>query len=142
MDLDYFYEDNADSFTFYRIPKVLVVDERYKNLSNGAKMLYGILLDRVSLSKKNKFFDRKKRVYIYFTIEEIMEDMAISRPTAIKYLKELDNKQGIGLIEKVFCGKFRATRIYVKNAMSRGKRDKSTVYPQENPQIHKNPLIE
>ena len=135
MTLDYFYEHNADNFTFYRIPKVLVVDKRYKKLSNGAKLLYGILLDRVSLSKKNKFFDRKKRIYIYFTIEEIMEDMAISRPTAIKYLKELDNKDGIGLIERVYCGRFRATRIYVKNAMSREKRDKSTIYPQKKSTI-------
>lgn len=130
MALDYFYEHNADSFTFYRVPKVLVVDERYKKLSNGAKLLYGILLDRVSLSKKNHFFDRKKRIYIYFTINEIMEDMAISRPTAIKYLKELDDKEGIGLIERVYCGKFRATRIYVKNAMSGRFREKSTGYPQ------------
>ena len=63
MTLDYFYGNQAEQFSFYRIPKVLFTDERYKGISAEAKILYGILLDRISLSQKNGWLDEANRVY-------------------------------------------------------------------------------
>ena len=73
MQFDYFYGSQADQFSFYRIPKVLFTDPQFKPLSTDAKVLYGILLDRMSLSVKNHWLDEQSRVYIIFTTEEIME---------------------------------------------------------------------
>lgn len=73
MTLDYFYGAQADQFAFYRIPKALFTDERFKSISAEAKILYGILLDRMSLSRKNGWLDEQGRVFIIFTLEEVME---------------------------------------------------------------------
>lgn len=70
MSFDYFYGQQSDLFTFYRVPKVLFTNERFWNISADAKMLYGILLDRMSLSAKNGWIDKNGRVYIIFTIDE------------------------------------------------------------------------
>ena len=72
---DYFYGAQAEQFAFYRVPKVLFTNDRFKYLSAEAKTLYGILLDRVPLSAKNGWIDEQGRVYIICTIEEIMADM-------------------------------------------------------------------
>lgn len=63
MSFDYFYGQQSDLFTFYRVPKVLFTNERFWNISADAKMLYGILLDRMSLSAKNGWIDKNGRVY-------------------------------------------------------------------------------
>ena len=76
MTLDYFYGAQADQFAFYRIPKALFTDERFKSISAEAKILYGILLDRMSLSRKNGWLDEQGRVFIIFTLEEVMEATA------------------------------------------------------------------
>lgn len=68
--LDYFYEGQAEQFSFYRIPKVLFTDERFRSISAEAKVLYGILLDRMSLSQKSGWFDDADRVYIIFTTQD------------------------------------------------------------------------
>ena len=70
MTYDYFYGQRSELFTFYRVPKVLFTNERFWNISADAKMLYGILLDRMSLSAKNGWIDENGRVYIIFTIDE------------------------------------------------------------------------
>ena len=70
MSYDYFSGQQSDQFTFYRVPKVLFTDERFRNISADAKLLYGILLDRMSLSAKNGWIDQNGRVYIIFTIED------------------------------------------------------------------------
>ena len=70
MTYDYFYGQQSELFTFYRVPKVLFTNERFWNISADAKMLYGILLDRMSLSAKNGWIDENGRVYIIFTIDE------------------------------------------------------------------------
>ena len=64
--LDYFYGGQAEQFSFYRIPKVLFTDERFSSISAEAKVLYGILLDRMSLSQRNGWLDDADRVYIIF----------------------------------------------------------------------------
>lgn len=122
MDFKYFYGDEADTFTFYRIPKQLVVDENFKVLSSDAKLLYGLMLDRMSLSVKNGWFDGFKRVYIYFSMEDVMENLNCSKNKALKSLSELDSDTGIGLIERVKQGQGKPTIIYVKNFINEENR--------------------
>ena len=112
---DYYYGSQADQFSFFRIPKILVRDKKFKHISSDAKILYGLLLDRMSLSIKNKWLDQENRVYIIFTIAEIMQEFECSERKAIEMLAELDNKSGIGLVEKKRQGLGRPNLIYVKN---------------------------
>lgn len=112
---DYFYGMQADTYSFYRIPKILFTDKIFKVLSCEAKVLYGLMLDRMSLSIKNKWFDEQGRVYIIFTVQDVREHMGCCRQTAINLLAELDCDKGIGLIEKKRIGFGKANIIYVKN---------------------------
>ena len=75
QDFDYYYGDESNQFSFYHIPRQLVTGERFKQLSTDAKLLYGLLLDRVGLSAKNGWYDGAGRVYIYYTLEEIQNDL-------------------------------------------------------------------
>ena len=112
---DYYYGIEAEQFSFYRVPRLLIKDKRFENLSSDAKLLYGLLLDRMSLSMKNGWLDAENKVYIYYKIEEIMNDLSCARGTATKIMAELDSKKGIGLIEKKRQGLGRPDIIYVKN---------------------------
>lgn len=112
---DYFRGMEAEQHSFYRVPKVLFTAECFKNLSCEAKVLYGLMLDRMSLSLKNQWFDDEKRVYIIFTVEEIMELLGCGRQKAVKNITELDSEKGIGLIEKKRLGLGKPNIIYVKN---------------------------
>ena len=114
MTFDYFYSSQADSYSFYRIPRVLITGEHFKTLSTDAKLLYSLLLDRMGLSLKNNWLDDEGRVYIYYTIEEIQEDLCCGHVKAGKLLAELDAKSGIGLIERIKQGQGKPTKIYVK----------------------------
>lgn len=113
MEFDYFYGAQADQFSFYRIPKVLFTDMRFKSISTDAKTLYGILLDRMNLSAKNGWFDQNGRVYIIYTIDKIMEALGCAEQKAVKLLSELENKAG--LIERKRQGLGKPNLIYVKN---------------------------
>lgn len=113
MTLDYFYGTQADQFTFYRIPKVLFTDERFKPISAEAKILYGILLDRMSLSRKNGWLDDSNRVFIIYTLEEVMDAIGCADQKATKLLNELESKAG--LIERKRQGLGKPNLIYVKN---------------------------
>ena len=125
LQLDYYYGIEAEQFSFYRVPRLLIKDERFKKLSSDAKLLYGLMLDRMSLSIKNKWFDDNNRAYIIYTINSIMEDLGCGKEKAVKVLAELDNTKGIGLVEKVRRGLGRPDIIYVKNfASSEGNVDK------------------
>lgn len=118
LALDYFYGDQAEQFVFYRIPKALFTDPYYKDISSDAKILYGLLLDRMSLSIKNHWVDDKNRVYVIFAIEEVMEMMGCGNQKAVKILAELDGEKGIGLIEKKRQGLGRPNLIYIKNFLT------------------------
>ena len=76
---DYFYGSQSEQFSFFRLPKVLIRDERFRKISSDAKILYGIMLDRMSLSRENKWFDDENRVYIIYQVAEIMEEMTKER---------------------------------------------------------------
>lgn len=115
LHFPYYYGYEAEQFAFYRIPKLLVTDERFQGLSTDAKLLYGLMLDRMSLSLKNGWLDGQGRVYIYFPAEEIMSVLHCRSEKASKLLAELDSKKGIGLIERVRQGQGKPTTIYVKN---------------------------
>ena len=125
LQFDYFRGMEAEQYTFYRIPKVLFTAECFKSLSCEAKVLYGLLLDRMSLSIKNRWFDEEDRVYIIFTVEEIAELMNCGTQKAVKLLKELDADKGIGLVEKKRLGLGKPNVIYVKNFIIRQTEDKS-----------------
>ena len=92
---DYFYGIQAEQFSFYRIPKLLFTHPVFKRMSTEAKTLYGILLDRMNLSAKNNWIDEEGRVYIIFTVDEIMEALGCAEQKAIKLLSELDTKAGL-----------------------------------------------
>jgi hypothetical protein len=115
MFFDYYYGNEADQYSFYRIPKVMFTASRFAALSLEAKLLYGIMLDRMSLSVKNRWFDEKNRVYIIFTIQEIMQVMGYAEQKVSKLLAELDIPKGIGLIERKRQGLGKPNIIYVKN---------------------------
>lgn len=112
MNFGYFYEEESEQFAFYRIPQVLFKDEKFVKLSTDAKVLYGLFLNRVSLSKKNHWIDEEGRVYVYYTLVSIQEDLHCASQKALKLLKELES---YGLIERVKQGLCKPDRIYVKN---------------------------
>lgn len=115
---DYYYGIEAEQFSFYRIPRQLIKDKRFKCLSSDAKLLYGLMLDRMSMSMKNGWFDKENRVYIIYTIDNIIDDLGCKKDKAIKVLSELDSEKGIGLIEKIRRGQGKPAIIYVKNFIS------------------------
>ncbi len=117
IQFDYFRGMEAEQYSFYRVPKVLFTAECFKSLSCEAKVLYGLMLDRMSLSIKNRWFDDENRVYIIFTVDEIAELMNCGTQKAVKLIKELDTSNGIGLIEKKRLGLGKPNVIYVKNFM-------------------------
>ncbi|MDD6480899.1 MAG: DUF6017 domain-containing protein [Lachnospiraceae bacterium] len=112
MGFDYFYEDQSQQFAFYRIPKMLFTDAGFKSISTEGKVIYGLLLDRVSLSRENGWIDEEGRVYIIFTLASICQAMNCVEKSAIKYLSELEE---FGLIERIKQGLGRPAIIYVKN---------------------------
>ncbi|MDE7435088.1 MAG: replication initiator protein A [Lachnospiraceae bacterium] len=118
LKFDYYYGVEAEQFSFYRVPRLLIKDGRFKGLSSDAKLLYGLMLDRMAMSMKNGWIDKENRAYIIYSIENIMEDLGCSKPTCIKIIRELDSDKGIGLIEKKRRGLGKPDIIYVKNFAS------------------------
>ena len=115
-EFDYYYGAEAEQFTFVRVPKVLFTDkEHFGSLSNDARILYGFLLERMSLSRKNNWIDAHNRVYIIFPIDEIAEIMGVCHEKALNILKELDEQNGIGLVKKKRRGLGLPSILYVKN---------------------------
>ena len=100
MSFGYFYGDQSESYAFYRFPKQLMTGAQFKNLSMDAKVLYGLMLDRMGLSAKNGWHDEFGRVYIYYTLAEIQEDFSCGHDRVLRMLAELDTEKGIGLIER------------------------------------------
>lgn len=113
MQYVYFYGAQAEQFSFYRIPKALFTEPNFRELSTDAKVLYGILLDRMSLSLKNQWLDAQNKVYIIFTVEEIMDALNCANQKATRLMVELEKQAG--LIERKRQGLGRPNLIYVKN---------------------------
>lgn len=124
MQFDYFYGAKTEQYSFYTIPKMLIQDQKFKNISMDAKVLYAIMLSRSALSYRNNYIDGDGKVYIIFPVQSIMEELNCCNQKAIKTLKELENKN---LIEKVIRGQGKAALIYVKDFTSEIKDDNSEV---------------
>ena len=140
LNLDYYYGTESEQYSFYRVPKALLTDPRFKGVSIEAKVLYGLLLDRMSLSVRNGWMDKDRRVYIYFTQEDAMSLMNCGKDKATRLFRELD-QGGIGLIERKKQGQGRPTRIYVKNftlPSEPGQPRQSDQTPPEGPQTAEN----
>lgn len=127
IKFNYYYGKEAEQFSFFRIPKLLFTDSTFSKLSSDAKVLYGILLDRMNLSMKNGWLDEENKVYIIFTIEEIAEIMCCATQKATKILQELDNKKGIGLVEKKRLGLGKPNILYVKNFILQEEKEKTPI---------------
>ena len=135
MEFDYYYGDESNQFSFYRIPRQLITGEAFKKLSTDAKLLYGLLLDRMGLSAKNGWYDDMGRVFIYYTLDEIQEDLNCGHEKAVRLLAELDTgKKGFGLIERVKQGQGRPAKIYVKRFTTRAIPTQPAV-PQDIPRL-------
>ena len=115
MTLDYFYGQSGELFSYFRIPKALFQDHRFRQLSTDARTLYGILLDRMSLSAKNGWLDEQGRVYIIYTVREVQESLCCAEHKAVKLFRELEQAD---LIERKRRGLGRPSLIYVKNFSS------------------------
>ena len=120
MTLDYFYGQAGELFSFFRIPKALFQEQRFQDLSTDAKTLYGILLDRMSLSVKNEWFDKKGRVFIIFTIEDVKRTLRCADNKATRLLRELEK---FGLIERKRRGQGKPCLVYVKNFSSESSKE-------------------
>ena len=107
----YIYSEEAENFSFFRIPRTLVKDERFRDLSTDSKLLYGLMLDRMTLSLQNGWQDTESRAFIYFTLEEIRATLACGHNKAVRSLAELEQ---YALIERVKQGKGKPAKIYVK----------------------------
>lgn len=134
-DFSYYFGVEAEQYSFYRVPRLLVKDERFKGLSSDAKLLYGLMLDRMSLSMKNGWLDEENRVYICYTIDSIMEDLGCAKEKCAKVLAELDSKKGIGLIEKKRRGLGKPDIIYVKNFATIDAANDTASEPRIEPEI-------
>ena len=135
LTLSYFYGKEADQYSFYKIPKLLFTDEHFKKVSVEAKVLYGLMLDRMSLSVKNQWLDGEGRAYIYYSLEDIMDALGCSNKKAITIIKELDAEAGIGLIEKKRQGQGKPTMIYVKQFVIRDVQECKNYTSEEKPTI-------
>ena len=120
MTLDYFYGQVGELFSFFRIPKALFQEQQFQDLSIDAKTLYGILLDRMSLSVKNEWFDKKGRVFIIFTIEDVKRTLRCADNKATRLLRELEE---FGLIERKRRGQGKPCLVYVKNLSAESSKE-------------------
>ena len=139
---DYFYEEESEQFSFYRIPKALFTDDVFSGLSTDAKLLYGLMIDRMTLSRRNQWIDDNGRVYIIFTLEEIIEYLNCGKDKGVKIIGELDEEKGIGLIQRERQGLGKPTRIYVKNFVAkyisnRGSNDSAQSISSLSPEFGK-----
>ena len=112
MALKYFYKHQAEQYSFIRIPKALITDDVFKTLSIEAKLLYGMLLDRMTNSTKNRWIDDKNRVFIIYPLLHIQQELDISKKKAVAILSELEE---IGLIERIIRGQGLPSIIYIKS---------------------------
>ena len=115
MTFNYYFGSQAEQFSFVRIPRIMLTEPAFQELSLASKVLYGVLLDRMSLSMKNNWFDDEDRVYIIYQIGEIQEDLGLTKRKAMDLLSELED---FGLLEKKRRGHGLPNILYVKSFMT------------------------
>ena len=99
-------------FSYVEVPKAMFTEPALKVISADAKLLYGLMLDRMHLSEKNGWLDANGRVYIYYTLDDAMEVLGCSKGKALKVFDELD--EGVRLIRREKQGTGKPTVIYVR----------------------------
>ena len=104
--------NQSEQFSFIRIPKMMLTDDLFSEISLQAKVLYGILLDRMRNAMENHWLDQEGRVYIIYPVNEIQEDTNLSKRKILEYLSELEE---LGLVERKKQGNGKPNCIYVKN---------------------------
>ena len=107
----YFKLSEAESYVFYKVPKALFTEEKYKPFSTDAKMLYGLLLDRMHLSAKNGWTDKRGRVYQFFTVKEAQEKLRFGHEKICRLFSELEQAD---LILRKRQGQGKPSIIYLK----------------------------
>lgn len=118
LQFPFHYGNEGESYSFYRVPKILFTETAFDCLSTDAKLLYGLLLDRMQLSMKNGWVDESGRVFIYYTVDSIMEALSCGNKKVSNLLAELDDKRGIGLISRTRQGQGKPDRIYVHKCIT------------------------
>jgi len=134
---DYYYGNEANQYIFYRILKILFTDPHFSKMSNGSKILYGLMLDRMGLSIKNSWRDENNRIYIYFTLEDIQKYLNCGHTKGVKLTAELEN---MNLIERIKQGQGKPAKIYIKKFFTTNDnsyQQESTNYPQDYSQKKK-----
>ena len=120
MSFDYYYDEQSESFRFLRVPRLLFTAPQFRGLSTDAKLLYSLMLDRMCLSARNGWYDEQGRVFIYYTVTDIAEHLNCKKDKTLKLLNELDNKKGVGLIERIRQGQGKPSKIYVRQFTAQG----------------------
>lgn len=108
--MKYFTLHDAEQFAFIRVPKELMTNPHFKSLSAESKLLYSVLLDRVSLSRKNNWVDECGRVFIIYTRRDLMEIMGVADKKITRLFNELKEKK---LVEEKRQGLQKPNLIYV-----------------------------
>lgn len=127
LNLPYYYGRAGEQYAFFRIPKLLLTDERFAEVSTDAKLLYGLLLDRMELSYRNGWIDEQNRVFIIFTAEEVMSTLHCRSEKAARLFAELDSSKGIGLIERKRQGLGRPMNLSIWRNRNMKKLKKKTM---------------
>ncbi len=103
---------NSEQFRFLKFPLALLFEPSYAEITNDAKILYALMLDRTSLSVKHRWYDKQGRLYIYFTIKEIETTLQCSHNKALRMLDELER---VHLIWRVRQGQGKPNKFHIKN---------------------------
>lgn len=113
--MPYYYGHTGEQYAFFRIPKLLITDSRFDGISSDAKLLYGLLLDRMELSYRNGWIDEQNRVFIIFTAEEVMSTLRCRSEKAARLFSELDSAKGIGLCiyDPLYASQGRLSVLYL-----------------------------
>ena len=123
MSFDYYYGEQSESFRFLRVSRLLFTAPQFRGLSTDAKLRYSLMLDRMCLSARNDWYDGQGRIFIHYTVTDITEYLNCKKDKVLKLLNEMDNKKGVGLIERVRQGQGKPSKIYVRQFTSQGRPD-------------------
>ena len=135
VSFNYFTATENEQYLFLQLPLALIKDEYFKELSNDAKILYSLLLNRTSLSAKNGWLDHERRVYVIYTIEEMMGDLNCWKQKTTKLMKELKE---IGLVKTIRQGLTKPNLIYVMNFATNLKYNINKAKEEKAPETSEN----
>lgn len=110
-----FIYDSVEATSFLQLPKVLLNNEYFKELSIDCIVLYSLLLDCHKLSTKNNWIDDEGRVFVQISMSKISQKLRCGKDKTIKLLRQLSEDEGIGLIQIKSMGQGKTNRIYVNN---------------------------